>query len=397
MKKILLVGVVFLIGLILGKEKQNMALCLFGDAEACHNVGYYNHEGLEGTKVNLKKANKYYEKACKKNIYQSCHNLGVLALNNKDYERASRYYKQSCDLGYENSCLGIVAVLEEENKHLEARQYLEKNCNKGNVDSCYVFAGNLIKHEPIDENKAEKIFENLCVDYNYNNGAACAVVGTILLFKEKYEEKHKGVDYLDKSCFENKINYACRQLGAYYFVDEKDKNYEKANKYYEEACKLNDGSACNTVGFHYENAMGYETDLKTAHKYYKKACEEFKDNYGCGSLGYLYLVGNSADDFANESDFYVKACKFNDGENCSDLENFLKNYDFIDRDYKKAKELLEFSCNKKCPESCGVLGVMAEYGKGVEKDTNKAKQMYKKACDLEYKLGCEELERVGNF
>ncbi|MDA3077329.1 sel1 repeat family protein [Campylobacter sp. JMF_06 NA1] len=317
---------------------------------------------LEKDKVDLKKGAYYLGKGCDLDQNESCYQLGDFYRTNKELEKSNKYFKKGCDLNHTISCAALIV--------------------------------NYSIEKPRDNEKITKYAEKIC---ELNESFVCYLSGMIYMGLDKTIkipiDTAKGKNYLKKGCA-GENNESCYYLGRIYAYDEK--NYEKGNKYYKKACDLNNSNACNSIGFHYENGFGFEINLKEAYKYYKKACENLKNNYGCGSLGYLYLVGNMAGDVINSPEFYEKSCKFNDGENCANLENFLKNYDFIDRDYNKAKELLEYSCDEKVPQSCGVLGTMYEFGKGASQDIFVAKENYKKACDLGYKLGCDELKRLEN-
>ena len=287
-----------------------------------------------------------------------------------------------------------MGYLEEFDKKIElSREYFQKACDLGISESCHELAKSYYTKEPKNIEKFVELIDKECdID-----ALACEILGFAYWGEYKAlkvgQDTNKAMNYFKRGCNLD-YNRSCEILGRFYSYEEKD--YSKGNKYSKKACDLGNGGACNTVGFHYENGYGYDINLQEAYKFYKKACENLKNNYGCGSLGYLYLVSKSADDFANSSEFYEKSCKFNDGDNCANLENFLKNYDFIDRDYKKAKELLKYSCDEKVAQSCGVLGTMYEFGKGVTLDKDKAKAEYKKACDLGYKFGCDELKRLEN-
>ncbi|GAA7655664.1 hypothetical protein HpMMM60_06880 [Helicobacter pylori] len=43
---------------------------------------------------------------------------------------------------------------------------------------------------------------------------------------------------------------------------------------------------------------------------------------------------------------------------------------------------------------CGALGMLYEYGQGVEKDSKKAAQFYSKACKLGLQKACEILKEL---
>ena len=41
---------------------------------------------------------------------------------------------------------------------------------------------------------------------------------------------------------------------------------------------------------------------------------------------------------------------------------------------------------------CGFLGVLYQYGQGVRQNYSKAKELYIKACNMGFKLGCKDYE-----
>ena len=79
----------------------------------------------------------------------------------------------------------------------------------------------------------------------------------------------------------------CAGLGYFY---EFDKEFTKAVRYYDKACKLGADKACVYLGLLYQNGQGAAQDHKKANELFAKACE--KDvAQGCASLGYSYGKG----------------------------------------------------------------------------------------------------------
>lgn len=66
-------------------------------------------------------------------------------------------------------------------------------------------------------------------------------------------------------------------------------------------------------------------------------------------------------------------------------------------DYAKAKVLFETAChNENNAQACAVLAVMYVNAQGVPKDNNKAKELYKKACDNNFELGCDGYKELSS-
>ncbi|MFP6183677.1 tetratricopeptide repeat protein [Helicobacter pylori] len=61
------------------------------------------------------------------------------------------------------------------------------------------------------------------------------------------------------------------------------------------------------------------------------------------------------------------------------------------KDYIQAEKYFEKACDLKYGGGCFRLGVLYEYGQGVEKNLTKAAQLYSKACDLNNSVGCGAL------
>ncbi|WRB40680.1 SEL1-like repeat protein [Helicobacter pylori] len=62
------------------------------------------------------------------------------------------------------------------------------------------------------------------------------------------------------------------------------------------------------------------------------------------------------------------------------------------KDYIQAKKYFEKACNLNYVGGCFRLGVLYEFGQGVEKNLIKADQFYSKACKLGDQKACEALK-----
>ncbi len=94
-----------------------------------------------------------------------------------------------------------------------------------------------------------------------------------------------------------------------------EKNYEKANNYFNYACQNNISMACKNIGLSYENGLGIEINKEKAMDFYSLACKD-NEKTSCYNLGLLYfLYKNDEDKAAYLLDKscnlgYKNACKY---------------------------------------------------------------------------------------
>ncbi len=64
------------------------------------------------------------------------------------------------------------------------------------------------------------------------------------------------------------------------------------------------------------------------------------------------------------------------------------------QDFSKARRYFEKACDLKESFGCGALGMLYEFGQGVEKNLTKAAYFYSKACKLGFQKTCEILKEL---
>lgn len=117
-----------------------------------------------GVKQDLKKAFKFYKKACDGGHALSCFGLGGFYHEGKavakDDKKAIEFFKKACDMGYESGCT-MAAVMDGDNADL-AKAYAQhkKDCDsKDDIFACGLFA---VFMEGKDNNEAAKYYKKAC-------------------------------------------------------------------------------------------------------------------------------------------------------------------------------------------------------------------------------------------
>ncbi len=176
-----------------------------------------------------------------------------------------------------------------------------------------------------------------------------------------------------------------------------EQNYELAKEFLEIGCDYEVGDGCSKLGEMYAEGKGVEkNDSKAreyygkAKEYYKKACDLNGAN-GCYSLGLIYEGGKGVKrDYIKAKEYYEKACNLNDDTGCFALGLMYETGTGVKRDYARAREYFK----DLDAAFYSILGMIYEQGEdGIEKNDTKAREYYKKACDLGDDIGCAEYKK----
>lgn len=170
-------------------------------------------------------------------------------------------------------------------------------------------------------------------------------------------DENKALKYLEKGCELDNAD-SCRSLGHYFNKKNENRNLEKASSYYKKACELGDGASCTSNGLLYSSKDELGEDPSMENIYYEKACQ-LKDPFGCAQLAYNYELGTG-----------------------------------VTQNYEKANELLNGACKVVPSISCGLLAWNYKNGLGIEKNLNKAVELYAKACKWLDSNSCIELGKI---
>ncbi|MCP4447951.1 MAG: sel1 repeat family protein [Myxococcales bacterium] len=114
----------------------------------------------------------------------------------------------------------------------------------------------------------------------------------------------------------------------------------------------------------------------------------------CESLGGFHATGEfTTPNIPESAKWHEKACDLGRPAACGFLAAFLLDGSLgHDADVDRAPKLLEKACDGGFPPACKLLGDAYSNGANVPQDRDRASVLYRKACSLGSKLGCEAVE-----
>lgn len=164
------------------------------------------------------------------------------------------------------------------------------------------------------------------------------------------------------------------------------KDNRKAVNLYKQACDLEYDGGCTNYGLAHQRGTGVAKDLKKYVKYSKKACK-LGSKVGCNNLGSAYAEGEGVKkDVKKAIEYFEEAC--DEGAEggshyaCFNLGATSAQNPKLRNDPKKVAKYYQIACDKKHTGACVNLADMYMKGRGVKKNTVKAKSLYNKACSL---------------
>lgn len=202
------------------------------------------------------------------------------------------------------------------------------------------------------------------------------------------------LDFARESELQNECDHnnptACLQLGAMYHVgDGVKQSFSNAKELYTQACTLGMGSGCSNLGYLYENGQIGQNYAKAA-EFYEKGCV-LGDAGGCESLAILYENGTGvSEDLQKAVDYYDRACSGGFVSSCAHLALLYEQAE----NYEYAAIYHQNGCDAGDAKACSSIARMYYYGQGVSQNEQKAKELFKKSCDLGDETGCKNYQIV---
>ena len=317
-----------------------------GDVFAMTELGYLYREGI-GVAKNDDLAIHLYKKCMEKGYTKAAVNLGYL------------YACKGVDTREE----GIALLNEAHNKHDFAEL------------SAMYYLGTFYYNEKDYDNAIECYKKSS--ELKYGPGQELNDIGNLYWRKDDYlsanEWYQKGADIdIDWSCF----NLA----GSYRDGKGVEKNIEKAISLYKKAYDLDDAAAGQSAN-QIANILYGREDYTGASQWYKKAGEKNYD-WGYYNLGNCFYNGNGVEqDYSMAIKYFTFAYNL-DGDAAGDAANRIGNILYNRNEYAESNEWYEKSSGKNFAWGYNNLASSYVDGKGVEVDTHKAIELYKKAVEL---------------
>lgn len=202
-------------------------------------------------------------------------------------------------------------------------------------------------------------------------------------------DENKALKYLEKGCELNNAK-SCENLVFYFNEENEKRNLAKAFKFSKKACQLDNVKGCFIIGLMYSTGTGATLDLNKANEYIDKSCR-LSPSF-CTKIAKDTLEENKSpkeskltefkkDDYALEYLLLEKACKYQDGKGCFEIA-----LNFFSKNPEKYIEWISKGCDLKDDLSCLGLNVLFKY-------TNpyKALEAVKKGCKNEGEFSCSIL------
>jgi len=210
---------------------------------------------------------------------------------------------------------------------------------------------------------------NLGVDYEHGYGVDASLPAARDLYRGSCDDKN---------------GLACRNLGLLYEGDAGagvPMDMIKAVASFERGCDLEDGQACNDLGWLTEAGLGTKKDLKKAAGLYALACDHGY-LYACRNSGIAYETADGVErDDRRAVALFKRACGAEEKVGCLELGRMTRDGRGTAADPARAAEAFQTGCDDGWVDACAELAALYAAGKGVPKDTARAKKLWGRACD----------------
>lgn len=219
-----------------------------------------------------------------------------------------------------------------------------------------------------------------CLANCYNNGKGCT------------KDSVKYIDWLKKSAaLQNPV--AICNLGKVYCLGEGvEKSYDKGNEFFVQSSQMGYAWAYNNLGWNYEQGNGVEKNLNKAFELYKIAAEA-DCVLGQRNLGYCYQYGNGTEiDMSQAYRWYSRAAEIGDSVAQCKVGHFLQyGWGDVAKDETQAVEWYKKAADQNNAEAQCYLGICYYCGISVERDIDRALELYEKSANCGYTFAMNSL------
>ncbi len=277
-------------------------------------------------------------------------NKGYEFYEKREYDKAFPLYKESAESGNKiaQRYLGFMYARGEGVKRddNEAVKWLSKAFKQSDIKSAY-FIGLIY----LNAGKTDENFKIAFDTFHYaatRNLPEAQFNLAIMYYRGNYVKRDyaKALEWYRKAS-ENGDLSAKRNIASMYFRGEGvEKDWSKAFEFYKEVAEAGYAPAQYDLGLMFLKGYAVDKDEKKAFSWFQKAAEQ-GDTNGQRVVATMYYYGNGG----------------------------------VDRDLSKAFELFQLSATKGCSVSQYGLATMYLNGKGTEKDEEKAYEWFKKSAE----------------
>jgi TPR repeat protein len=266
-------------------------------------------------------------------------------------------------------------------------------CNRGNAASC-VTLGTMYgegRGVSVDQSRAGALWQKGCELGNHDGCVGWAV--------RMYRGSGvtKDVDHsftlMSRECDAGSF-YGCEQLGLAYTLE--NRNLAQALSLEMRACNGGAAGGCLAVAQAYAHGNGVPMDLARSKEYGERSCQEGKGvGIGCGNLGMLYASGNSVvpKDDAKAFHYLELGCNMPLGMGtCEEAANFSEQGRGTTPDAARARRFLLHGCEEGDARACGRMATVFAHKNPPE--LGRARDLYRKACDLRDEKSCAALKTL---
>lgn len=200
-------------------------------------------------------------------------------------------------------------------------------------------------------------------------------------------DENKAIKYLEKGCELNNAK-SCENLVFYFNEENEKRNLAKAFKFSKKACQLDNVKGCFIIGLMYSTGTGATLDLNKANEYIDKSCR-LSPSF-CTKIAKDTLEENKSpkeskltefkkEDNPFEYSLLEKACKYQDGEGCFEI-----GMNFDSENSEKSSEWFFKGCEFDSATSCTLISSACF----IYKNYKEAVKYADKACLLGDGKGC---------
>ncbi|MFW5966791.1 MAG: hypothetical protein ACOCV2_04690 [Persicimonas sp.] len=345
-----------------------------------------------------------------------------------DDERALELFEKGCEKGAAESCFYQARMVHDgrgvDADTSEALTLAEESCEGGYQRGCELKRD--YTYRLFDEARAEEHAERCRDEETEDRSVDCYLAGQAYSHGANFDEDLDEARALHETACDLDYADACYAAAELYDPDEAEKgDPERAGELYETACELRAEDACHRLGVDYHEGTGVDRDVERAIEYLDQGCE-LGVAESCGTLGHIFEYGE--EEYRDESrseELLQRGCGGGYLRACSDLATLYLQQE-SEEGVQKGLTLLYFACSNDEPEACNSLGTIltqtgdnelhteaADHlekgclmdaapacanlgylyleGRGVERDGDRAVQLYQKSCDEGYARGCQQL------